>query len=203
MRPDKTREIVIWVITIGVCMTLAKCAFGQCYTYEFEYPEDSQTICFEDTLQETPMFSPSCPSWYNGGGFLIKFSTDGNLPTKIIVDGDINYNFAPNQDIFVHAFILNECYGDVVWSSSSCWDEAPLYWSGLSQDWTLCINLPSGSYYLMIGNVGVWQVQDAIEGCIDIMIFQDGLLDLGIYKPIPLVSAKNHYLYNILGQRTR
>ena len=202
-RPDKTREIVIWFITIGVCITLAKCAFSQCQTYEFEYPEDSQTMCFDAPLQVTTPFTPSCPPWYLGGGYIIKFSTDGNLPTKIIVEGDINYTFAPDQDIFVHAFILEECYGDVVWSTSSCWKANPLYWSGLSQDWMLCINLPAGSYFLTIGNVGLWQIQNDIEGCIDVMIFQDGFLGLGIIEHNGLIFKEIDYLYNILGQRTK
>ncbi len=206
-RPDKTREIVIWFITIGLCITLAKCAFSQCVSDIVPFPYGVYTECFEDSLNVTDFYSVDCPSFYLGGSFVYEFYSNGIDPISIVVDSELEYTFCEDCEVFAHAFITDGCIGETIWSTSSSCINSPMVSiiqdNSPSQDWNLDVLLPEGLFYFHIGNVGLSQVQNDVVGCYNLTIGTAGLLNLGILEHKGLNIKENHYLYNILGQRTK
>lgn len=206
-RPDKTREIVIWFITIGVCMTLAKCAFSQCVSDVVPFPYGVYNECYEDSLNVTDFYSVDCPSFYLGGSFVYEFYSNGIDPVSIVVDSELEYTFCEDCEVFAHGFITDGCIGETLWSTSANCTLPPMVQvlqdTSPSQDWNLDILLPEGLFYFHIGNVGLSQVQNDVVGCYNLIIGTAGLLNLGILEHKGLNMKENHYLYNILGQRTK
>jgi len=206
-RPDKTREIVIWFITIGVCMTLAKCAFSQCVSDIVPFPYGVYNECYEDSLNVTDFYSVDCPSFYLGGSFVYEFYSNGIDPVSIVVDSELEYTFCEDCEVFAHGFITDGCIGETLWSTSANCTLPPMVQvlqdTSPSQDWNLDILLPEGLFYFHIGNVGLSQVQNDVVGCYNLIIGTAGLLNLGILEHKGLNMKENHYLYNILGQRTK
>lgn len=204
-RPDKTREIVIWFITIGVCMTLAKCAFSQCVTDIVPFPYGVYNECYQDSLNVTNFYSVDCPSFYLGGSFVYEFYSNGVDPISIVVDSELEYTFCEDCEVFAHGFITDGCIGETVWSSSNSCIPSPMVDviqdTSPSQNWNLDILLPEGLFYFHIGNVGLSQVQNDVIGCYDLIIGTSDLLSLGILEHKGLNIKENYYLYNILGQK--
>tara|TARA_R100001463_G_scaffold726_1_gene3343 strand:+ start:400 stop:1023 length:624 start_codon:yes stop_codon:yes gene_type:complete len=205
-RPDKTREILVWVVTIAISVTLVKCAFGQCVTGTALNPLNQFNECWTAPLTQSDEYNVTCPTWYDGGGFVYEFFSDGKSSTVIYLESDLYYTFAPDGQILCHAFITDECNGETVWGSSSGCITAPSISVSLDTtpgvDWILNLVLPEGYYYLHIGNVGIDVIQDDIEGCIDLTI-ESGFLGLGILEHKPLILKEYNYLYNTLGQKTK
>ena len=206
-RPDKTREIVIWFITIGVCITLAKCAFSQCVSDIVPFPYGVYNECYEDSLNVTDFYSVDCPSFYLGGSFVYEFYSNGIDPISIVVESELEYTFCEDCEVFAHAFITGGCIGTTLWSTSANCTLSPMVQvlqdTSPSQDWNLDILLPEGLFYFHIGNIGLSQVQNDVIGCYDLIIGTSDLLNLGILEHKGLNIKENHYLYNILGQRTK
>ena len=205
-RPDVTRQILSWLLASLLTIGLFMACNAQCITDVVPFPYGVYTECHEDSLNVTEFYSVDCPNWYNGGSYVYEFYSDGYNPTSIIVDSDLEYTFDLGGSVWAHAFITDECNQTTIWSTSYNCPPNPMVEVILdtspSTDWMLDIILPEGVYYFHIGNVGVSQVQNNIIGCFDLAIGTAGLLNLGIYKPTPLVSSKKGYLYNTLGQRT-
>ena len=204
-RPDKTREIVIWFITIGLCITLAKCAFSQCVSDIVPFPYGVYTECFEDSLNVTDFYSVDCPSFYLGGSFVYEFYSNGVDPVSFIVVSELEYTFCEDCEVFAHAFITDGCIGETLWSTSANCTLSPMVQvlqdTSPSQSWNADLILPEGIFYFHIGNIGLSQVQNDVLGCYDLAIGTPSLLWLGINEHNPLNINKNGYLYTILGQR--
>lgn len=190
-----------------ICLLLLPLSVtAQCYNETADFPIDTFNECWVGTLEATDSYTPWCPSWYNGGGFVYQFFSDGVNPVSIIIDSKFNYTFEPEGNIWAHAFITDGCQGETLWSTlESCptssmveviFDSSPDY------DWMLDIVLPQGMFYFHVGNVGVNNVQDEIEGCFDLLIGTFGFLDLSVPRYVR-EGQPWQMNYDVLGRRVR
>ena len=205
MRPDVTRQLLSWLLASLLVIGVLMACNAQCISDSVPFPQAEYNQCYGDSLEVTDLFNVDCPSWYAGGSYVYEFYSDGINPVIIVVDSDLEYYSCPLCDVWAHAFITDGCQGETLWSTTASCPTSPLVYvisdTSPSQDWMLAIQLPEGLFHFHIGNIGAWQVQHETLGCYNLLIGTFGLLDLGIYKYNPLVSNKNEYLYNILGQR--
>ncbi len=204
-RPDVTRPFLAWLIASLLMLGVFMACNAQCITDIVPFPQAMYSQCFEDSLQVTDLYDVDCPAWYNGGCYVYEFYSNGIDPVIFVVDSELEYYSCPDCSVWAHAFITDGCQGEMLWGTTGSCPTSPLVYvigdSSPSQDWTLGIQLPEGIFYFHIGNVGAGVVQHEVLGCYDLMIGTFGLLDLGIYRYNPLVSNRNEYLYNVLGQR--
>jgi len=182
--PDQSRNMIAVAIFIAILLSAAFKSCGQCVTDTALFPYDFFQHCWTAPLNATDEFQPTCPTWYNGGGFVYEFYSDGVNPVSIIVDSKLNYDFEPDGMVWAHAFITDGCQGPTLWSTSASCINSPMVDvvadTSPGFDWSVDILLPEGMFYLHIGNVGLSNVQDNIEGYLDVLIGTSGFLGLHI-----------------------
>jgi len=165
------------------------------------------TVCL--TQLPTFEFNTGCPntgletqSYGTAIGFTSNFTT-----TYIGVSGDLNYDFAPTGNIYVDFLILDACDGDVIfntWNFTPCEVGQDLIFASSPMPWTydywIELNLPPGNdYILLIGAVGLDNIQEDLEGCVEVTIISD-VLGLSVVErkkrtTIELIG------FNLIGQR--
>ena len=138
--------------------------------------------CFEAPLEVSDPYSSSCPSWYFGGGYWLRFEALGNLPVSIQVTSSIDYTFSPEEPhIWCHMTVYSSCESDPGWGTTACGLDLPAVLSTTApgRSYYVDLDLPAGTYWIMIGNVGVSpSPSEDIEGCFQISVFNQGFLDL-------------------------
>ena len=183
--PDQTKNILGTILVVAIFLTVVFKSCGQCVTSTALNDFNQFNECWNAPLVESDQYNVDCPIWYDGGGFVYEFFSDGQSSTVVYLESDLNYTFDPDGQIWCHAFITDECNGETVWGSSSGCVTDPTVSVSLdttpSFNWILSLVLPEGFYYLHIGNVGIDVIQGTIEGCIDLTI-ESGFLGLYIYK---------------------
>lgn len=203
--PNQSRNMIAVAITITIFLTVVFKTCGQCITDTAAFPWDTFNECWSAPLNATDEYNVTCPSWYNGGGFVYEFQSDGINPVSIIVDGQLNYTFDPEGSIWTHAFITDGCNGPTIWSTSNGCALPPyvtvLLDSSPAENWSLDILLPQGVYYLHIGNGGVSQVQYDIEGCLHVLIGTAGALNLGVRRYYIEGATVTPWAWDLLGRR--
>ncbi|QDP68170.1 MAG: hypothetical protein Unbinned1473contig1000_48 [Prokaryotic dsDNA virus sp.] len=201
---DQTRALIGISLAIGLIISMVLSCNGQCPTFSFE-GTFTDTQCYDDSLSVSDTLVYDCPSFYHGGGFIYEFTTTGYFPVSIIVDSDLSYTSCPDCDVWCHAFIIDECGGNTLWSSGSnyCFGDY-VSTTAPSQDWILDIQLEAGTYYLVIGNVGTYQTNHEINGCFTLYIgeylFLTNILE---NSPNGLVVRNKLGTFDLLGRRIK
>lgn len=201
---DKTRALIGISLAIGLIISMAVSCSGQCPTFSFD-GTFTDTQCYEDSLSVSDTLVYDCPSFYHGGGFIYEFTTTGYLPVSIIVESDLSYTSCPDCGVWCHAIIIDDCGGNTIWSSSSMWCGGDAVWTTApATDWVLDIDLPAGTYYLVIGNVGAYQINWEINGCFTVMIGEQGVLtNILENSPNGLVVRNKLGTFDLLGRRIK
>tara|TARA_R110002020_G_scaffold457907_1_gene675009 strand:+ start:1577 stop:2206 length:630 start_codon:yes stop_codon:yes gene_type:complete len=183
--PNQSRNMIATILTLAILLTVILKTCGQCVTQTALNPLNQFYECWTAPLLQSDEYTVTCPIWYDGGGFVYEFFSDGQSSIVIYLESNLYYTFAPNGQIWCHAFITDECNGQTVWGSSSGCITDPSIYVGLDTtpgfEWILSLVLPEGYYYLHIGNVGIDVIQGDIEGCMDLTI-ESGFLGLNILR---------------------
>ena len=167
-------------------------------------------ICL--TQQPTVDIDTGCPNSGLGVqsyGTTIQF-TSNFTTTYIGVSGDLNYEFAPNGDVYVDFLVMDACDGEVIfntWNFTPCevgqdliFDSSPQPWQ---YDYWIELELPPADYILVIGAIGLENLQPDLQGCIDVTIISD-LLGLDVKERIKKPNTKvldAFLMYNLIGQK--
>ena len=183
--PNQSRNMIAISLVVAILLAVVSKTCGQCVTETALNTLNQFNECWTAPLVESDEYTVTCPTWYNGGGFVYEFFSDGQSSTVIYLESDLYYTFDPGGQIWCQAFITDECDGETVWGSSNGCITDPSIYVGLDTtpgvDWILSLVLPEGYYYLHIGNVGIDIIQDDIEGCINLTI-ESGFLGLNILR---------------------
>lgn len=199
---DKTRELIGILLAICLVVSMVVSCNGQCPTFSFD-GTFTDTQCYEDSLSVSDTLVYDCPSFYHGGGFIYEFTTTGALPVSIIVNSDLSYTSCPTCNVWCHAFIIDDCGGSTIWSTGTNYCFGEYVWTTApSQDWILDIQLDAGTYYLVIGNVGAYQISDEINGCFTLSIGEQGVLtNILVNTPDGLVVKNKLGTFDLLGRK--